>query len=107
MIIPEKYYDSLHDFLEDVLSCLIQTWVNDQAILLADKEYAADLLKEEELVLRVYRLDKADITLSDDDSNVLKNIIAFYIFEVIRSDEEIDNPEWLYNILTIWKMLEK
>ena len=107
MVIPEKYYDSLHDFLEDVLSCFIQTWVNDQAILLADKDYADDLLKEETLVLRIYHLDKADITLSDDDCEVLRNIIAIYIFEVIRFDEEIDNPDWLYNLMIIWKMLEK
>ena len=107
MIIPEKYYDVLHDFLEGVLSCLIQTCVDDQELLLTDKDYADDLLKEITLVSRIYHLEKADITLSDDDCKELRFIIEFYVFEVIRLDEEIDNPEWLYNIMIIWEMLKK
>lgn len=50
--------------------------------------------------------DKITLTFTIDEiENILLPLYEFYIFDMIRNDPDIDNPEWLRGQMRIYNML--
>ena len=43
------------------------------------------------------------VELTSSEAESLFEILETHLIEIVRDDEEIDNLNWLYNILVIWK----
>lgn len=43
------------------------------------------------------------VELTRSEAESLFEILETHLIEIVRDDEEIDNLNWLYNILVIWK----
>lgn len=53
---------------------------------------------------RVY--DDTDIELTKEEAKSFSSYVDFALFQVIRADDDINNPNWLYNILAFQKICD-
>lgn len=47
------------------------------------------------------RMENVELTLGEAET--LTDLIELYIFEIIRNDEDIDNINWLVNVMSIYE----
>lgn len=48
-----------------------------------------------------------EVVLSMSDVHVIKMLIEFDLFDMIRSDEDIDNIFWLRSLMNVYSIVEK
>ena len=48
-------------------------------------------------------MSEIKVELTQDEAASLYYTFESHLLEIIRDDDEIDNLNWLYNTLTIWK----
>lgn len=109
MIISKEYTESLKDFMKCVIDEINDLMIEDRDALLSDKDYGETITNELTFAVKAYYtiVEDEDYELADDDKEMLSLIIGFYIFEIIRHDDGVDNADWLYNIMAVWKIIQK
>ena len=48
-----------------------------------------------------------EVILTEAEAESLKCLLDDHLIEIIQSDEDIDNMEWLANIVSIWTKCKK
>ena len=71
----------------------------DKSIIAVLSEYAPIEALAEYKGAREERMEKVELTLGEAET--LTDLIELYIFDIIRNDEEIDNINWLKNVMSI------
>ena len=109
MIISKEYLEALKDYTHDAQQAILDDIADDKTNFDDDQDFAILLTEELALMTKLFHSINFDenLELTDEEADLLKFTIECYIFSIIRNDDDIDNPEWLYNIMAVWKIIQK
>lgn len=104
-VLSDKEKEALVDFMQYYIIQSIKTLDDSFEGCSEDEKqeyFNEDLMKT---CVLYYTLTHGNNTISQEDIKDVTLMLDFGVFDVIRSDPDIDNIVWLYNILDIWHKL--
>lgn len=106
VVLNKDEREILIEYLHEKLDTDIH-YLSDDGMNKLNKEEMMDYLDEIHKLVHICQSlieSNDEIVIVDSDTvNKLCLDIDFGIFEVIRHDEDIDSPIWLYRLMCVWK----